>query len=113
MKILKSILQVLWNSFKAIFEGEFLLRLRIDRYFLHILYTFLLILVIIFIRMGAENTLATVEVNKTELEGLRIYHSQKKSQLVEMNRLSTIENMLKEKGSEVGVPEKPATRIEK
>jgi hypothetical protein len=30
---------------------------------------------------------------------------------VELNRLSTVEDMLKEAGSTVGIPEKPADRI--
>ena len=54
-----------------------------------------------------------VEANKKELETLKIHHAQKTCEYVGLDRISTIEEMLTEKGSEVRAPEKPADIIKK
>ena len=52
-----------------------------------------------------------MEKNKAELETLKIYHSHMTGEIVELNRISTVEKMLNEAGSDVRIPEKPADRI--
>jgi hypothetical protein len=52
-----------------------------------------------------------VERNRKELESLKIYHAQKTCEYVGFDRISTIETMLEEKGSEIKAPEKPADII--
>ena len=52
-----------------------------------------------------------VERNKRELESLKIYHAQKTCEYVSLDRISTVEEMLKQKQSEVTTPQKPADII--
>ena len=96
----------------AILKGELLLRMRLDKYFIHIAYTFFLIWLIIMSSMMVQNTLAQVEKNRAKVNDLKIFHAQKTVKLVGLGRLNTVEDLLKEQGSEVGLPEKPADRLE-
>lgn len=113
MSKLSMIWQALVNIPGAILKGEFLLRIHIDKYFIHILYTFLLIWFTILLDMRVEKTMVKVEDSKKELSDLKIYHAQKTVQLVSIDRISTVQEMLQKDGSKVAFPEKPASRIEK
>lgn len=108
----KKIWQTIKNGVDAIIHGEFLLRLRVDKLFLHILYTFLLLWFSILLDIRVERTLVEVEDNKAVLNDLKIYHAHKTVQRVSLNRISTVQKMLEEKGSSVSMPEKPASIIE-
>lgn len=102
---------LLRNSIGAIMQGEFLIRLRFDRYFLHIIYLFFLAVVSIWIKLEIDHTMVRLEESKKELEDYKIYYAQKTCELVELDRLSTVEEMLARKGSRLTIPEKPADRI--
>ena len=95
----------------ALFSGELLILLGVDKYLPHILVLFALGWVNIFMNYKIEQAMAEVEKNKATLENYRIYHAQKTYQFVRMGRLSTVENMLEKAGSKVGTPEKPAETI--
>ena len=101
------------NSFSAILKGEFLLRLNVGRYFIHIVYTFVLLAVTIWISLMIDTTMAKVEKNKKELEELSIQNSQKTFDVVKLTKRSSVEEMLGTMGSKVKEAEKPATRLEK
>ena len=101
------------NSIQAIFKGEFLLRLGVDKYFIHIIYTFLLIWLSIYMSMKIDATLTTVERNRATLKDLEIYHAEKTNELVRLNRFSSVEKNLEQLGSDVAIPQKPATIIKK
>ena len=101
------------NIFSAIMKGELLLRMRFDRFFMNVLYIFFLIWIMIFFSLRVDRTLMRMEKNRIELENLKIYHAQKTNELAGYNRLSTIETMLKQSGSNVAIPDKPADRIKK
>lgn len=98
---------------KSIISGDILLRLRVDKLFPYILYAFALGWISIFLSYKMEQTLTIVEKNKAELETLRIYHAQKTCEYVGLDRISTIEEMLRNAGSEVKAPEKPADIIKR
>lgn len=108
---LKYIFGLIRNSVGAILQGEFLIRLKFDRYFLHIIYLFFLAVVSIWIKLEIDQTMVRLEESKKELEDYKIYYSQKTCELVELDRLSTVEDMLEEKGSALTLPQKPADRI--
>ena len=95
----------------SIGQGTFLLRLRVDKLFPYILVLFVLGGLNILFNYETEQAALKVEKNKIELETLKIYHSHINGAVVELNRLSTIEKLLEEVGSEVRIPEKPADRI--
>ena len=101
------------NSFKAVLKGEFLLRLNIGRYFIHIAYTFLLFGLVIWFSLMIETTMSKVEKNKAVLKELEIVHSQKVFEIVNVSRRSSVEQMLGELGSRVGEPDKPATTVKR
>ena len=103
----------LWlkNAFLATIKGEFLLRLHVNKYFIHIIYTFFLFWVSIWLSLKIEKTLTRVEENRKALQDIEIYHAQKTVELAGMGRMSKIEDMLREKGSTLSIPSKPADRI--
>ena len=101
------------NAFKAAIRGEFLLRFRIGKYFIHIIYTFFLFWVSIWLSLKIEKTLTRVEDNRKELEDVEIAHAHKTVELVSLGRMSKVQEMLEQKGSAVTMPEKPATRIKR
>ncbi len=109
MKEKMSVVKVL----KSIVSGDILLVMGVHRLFPYILYAFILGWVSIWMSYKAEQTMTLVEANKKELETLKIHHAQKTCEYVGLDRISTIEEMLTEKGSEVRAPEKPADIIKK
>ena len=96
---------------RSIISGDILLRMRVDRLFPYILYAFVLGWLSIWMSYRMEQTKIIVERNRKELESLKIYHAQKTCEYVGFDRISTIETMLEEKGSEIKAPEKPADII--
>lgn len=97
--------------FRSIISGDILLRMRVDRLFPYILYAFVLGWLSIWMSYKMEQTMTIAERNRKELETMKIYHAQKTCEYVGLDRISTIERMLEEKGSEVKAPEKPADII--
>lgn len=95
----------------SIGQGTFLLRLRVDKLFPYILVLFVFGWLNIWLNYRVEQAALKVERNKKEIETLKIYHSHMNGEIVELNRVSTIERMLQEAGSEVKIPEKPADKI--
>ena len=110
---MRKVIEILKNSVWAILHGEFLLRLRIDKFFPHILWTFLLFWGMILAGMMVQKTLVQVEKNKDVLSEMKIFHAQKTVQIARLGRLSTVERLLEENGSDVTLPEKPADVIKK
>lgn len=101
------------NSITAVLKGEFLLRLNVGRYFIHIAYTFLLFGLIIWFSLMIETTMSKVEKNKAVLKELEIVHSQKVFEVVNISRRSSVEQMLGEMGSKVKEAEQPAIIVKK
>ena len=99
------------NSFGAILRGEFLLRLDVGRYFIHIVYTFFLFAMIILISLMIEGTMNKVERNKAVLRELEIVHTQKTFELVSLTKRSSVSDMLQKMGSKVDEPQNPATLL--
>ena len=97
------------NSFTAILKGEFLLRLNVGRYFIHIAYTFFLLSMIIWISLMIESTMNKVERSKAELKELEIVHTQKVFDVASISKRSSVSVMLQQMGSRVSEPEEPAT----
>lgn len=105
------LLRLLRNSFIAVLKGEFLLRLNVGRYFVHVMYTFLLIAIVIWLSLMTESTMAKVESNKAVLKELEIENAELTYEVAKAERRTTVEARLKALGSEVTEPEKPAVRL--
>lgn len=108
---LTDILLWLKNAALAVIQGELLLRLHVSRYFIHIIYTFFLFWASIWLSLKIEKTLTKVEDNRKILSDVEIYHAQKTVELAGLSRMSTVQRMLEESGSELEMPAKPAGRI--
>ncbi|MBR5385618.1 MAG: hypothetical protein IK143_07140 [Bacteroidales bacterium] len=101
------------ESVKAILHGQFLLRLNVGRYFIHIVYTFFLFGMLIWFSLGVDSTLAKVEKNQAAIKELEIEHANLEFELRTLNRRAALDEMLKEAGSKVTEPQKPATVLKK
>ena len=109
----KNLAKGLGNSLIAIARGEFLMRLRVERFFPHIVYLFFLVWMLIWIGIKSESTQLQVEKKKAELQELEIVHSQKVFDLVSLSKRSSVRNLLEQKGSKVTEPTQPATLLVK
>lgn len=105
--------RLLKESIKAILHGQFLLRLNIGRYFIHIVWTFFLFGMLIWFSLGVDSTLAKIEKNQAAIKELEIEHSNLEFELRTLNRRAALEDLLKESGSKVTEPQKPATVLKK
>ncbi len=104
--------KAVWKAFieilKSIGRGDILIRMRVDKLFPYILYTFFLGIVSIWLSYKAENTMHQVEVNKERIESLKYENANKNCEIIGLSRISTVETMLKDAESDVTVPDKPA-----
>ena len=101
------------NTLLAILQGKLLLKLNAARYFIHIIYTFFLFWVSIWLSLKIEKTLTRVEDNRKVLSDIEIYHAQKTVELAGYSRLNTVQDMLKNAGSNLAIPSKPADRLKR
>ena len=101
------------NSFLAALKGEFLLRLNVGRYFIHIIYIFFLFVMVIWISLMIETSLAKMENNTAIIKELEIEYSQKIFEEAQASRRSQVEATLESMGSELKEAEKPASVIRK
>ena len=107
----KELWQAFRNSLRALRRGEFLLAIGAHRYYLHILYLFVLAWATILLSLQVDKTLARVGDNKAALEQLRIHHAEKEAALVKLHSASAAETRLKELGSDAALPNEPASVI--
>ena len=99
------------ETLRSIGRGDILLRMRVDKLFPFILYTIALALTSIWLSYKADQTMFRVETNKKIIEDLMIDNAKKTCEIVGLTRISTVEKMLLEAGSEVKAPDKPADII--
>ena len=99
------------ETLRSIGRGDILLRMRVDKLFPFILYTFALALTSIWLSYKADQTMYRVETNKKIIENLKIDNAKKTCEIVGLTRISTVEKMLLEARSEVKAPDKPADII--
>ena len=104
--------QLLKNSVKAIFEGEFLLRLKIGRYFINIVLVFIVITFTIYISLLIDNTLTKVERGKTVIAEQEATIAMRTFELSSLTRRSGAEKHLEELGSTLKEAEKPPIVLE-
>lgn len=101
------------NILSAILHGELLMRLNIGKYFIHIIFTFILLTGVIWASLGIESTMTKVEENKKILKDLSVERTKKSYDLMSLSRRSTVERMLREMGSDVQEPSKRETVLDK
>ena len=101
------------NFWRVLGKGELLLSIGAHKYYMHILYLFVLAWISILLSLKVDGTLTKVEENKVVLRDLEIYHAEKEAELVRLHSASTTAKRLKQLGSDVALPEKPAIKIDK
>ena len=101
------------NFWRALGKGELLLSIGAHKYYMHILYLFILAWISILLSLKVDKTLTKVEENKVVLRDLEIYHAEKEADLVRLHSASTTEKRLKQLGSDVTLPAQPAIKIDK
>jgi len=109
----KEIAHSVRNAFRALRNGEFLLRVRADKYYMHIMYLFLLMWMSIMLSLQVDKTLTQAGANKAAIEELRIHHTESEAALVKLRSASGTETRLQRMGSKAALPQKPATLIRK
>lgn len=97
----------------ALGRGDLLLRMRVDRAFPYILWTFFLGCMSIWWSYMAEQTMLKVKNNENQLKELKIKNAQYTYELVQMDRAGKVADMLEMMGSEVETPHKPADILKK
>ena len=109
MKVIQSIRNIL----VAVLRGELLLRMKVDKVFLHIVYLLFIVWTTLFVNLKIEQTMLKVEKNRQEIETLKIYYAQKSCELAAFDRIGKVQEMLQKMGSDVSLPSKPGAVIEK
>lgn len=94
-------------------QGKLLLSYPVSKYFIHIIFVLSLLLLWTIFSLHIENTFAKEQRNKKILNDMEIAHSQKTVQLMQFNKLTKVLEDLKQENSKIGIPEKPATIINK
>lgn len=107
----KDLGKTLGNALSAIFKGELLLRLKIDKYFMHIVLVFLLILGAIWISLLTDRTMTKVERNNQVIREQQFEKQVKIYEIEELSRRSKVKESLKAMGSSVGEASQPVTKI--
>ena len=101
------------NLMRALRNGEFLLRIRADKYYMHIMYLFLLMWVTILLSLQVDKTLTKAGDNQAAIDQLRIHYAEKEAALVKLHSASAAEKRLREMGSPVSIPKEPATIVKR
>ena len=105
--------QSLRKFWRALGKGTLLLSMGAHKYYMHILYLFILAWISILLSLKVDGTLTRVEENKVVLHDLEIYRAEKEAELVRLHSASSAEKRLKELGSEVTLPAQPAIKIDR
>ena len=101
------------NFWRVLGKGELLLSIGAHKYYMHILYLFVIAWISILLSLKVDGTLTKVEENKGALRDLEIYHAEKEAELVRLHSASAAAKRLKQLGSDVALPVQPATKIDK
>jgi len=100
-----------FNFTSDIFGGQFLSRMRMTGLWMFILYLFILVIIYISINLGVARTQLTQRRNQRELKNLKADYTSKTAKLQYSSKQGEIEIKLKELGSNVQKPDKPARLV--
>lgn len=110
---IQDVLKAILAAFKAIIKGEFLLRLNIGKYFIHVVWAFLLLGLFIAFNLGVDTSLAKVEKNKEALKELETQNSDLEFKMESIHRRSSVKDMLEQMGSTLQENEEAVTELKK
>lgn len=95
------------------YRGKLLLALGLDKYLMQIVFFFVMAITFIGIGIGIDATMARKEKNKVVLENLRSIHTELSCTLTSLNSVCKVEDMLGQMGSDLKIPTKQATVVDR
>ena len=107
----KTVLVFLKNSFLAILQGKFLLKLNVGKYMVHIIFCFFVFSLAIWFNMMIDITLHKVEENYETIDDLQMVNAQCRFELEELYRRGDVADRLGKMGSDLHDATDPATVI--
>lgn len=99
------------NSIQAIFKGEFLLRLKIGRYFIHIAWCVMVVALTIYVSLLIDNTLTKVVTNNRTIEAQKTEIATLTYKTSTSTRRSEVAKRLESMGSPLKEPDCPAKKL--
>ena len=96
---------------RTIGRGEILFTLKCDKFFPHIIYGFFLIFLTLLLNLMIEKTMVEVERNKEILYDLKISLTHKSTELIGLEKLSSVQELLDASGSDLTIPDEPAVYL--
>ncbi|MBP5397289.1 MAG: hypothetical protein J6Y32_01450 [Bacteroidales bacterium] len=109
---MKKILGAIVRGLSHLMSGEILADFKVGHYLPQIFCVVVTISLYIVLGIFIDATLSTVEKNKLILEDLKIELSLKTKTYTAQRKLENVERVLRERSTDIGLPKKPATRIE-
>lgn len=103
--------RLLKNSLQAIFKGEFLLRLKIGRYYIHIAWCVMVMALTIYVSLLIDNTLTKVVANNRIIEAQKTEIATLTYKTSTSTRRSEVAKRLESMGSPLKEPDKPAKKL--
>lgn len=107
----KDLWTLLKNSFQAILKGEFLLRLNIGRYFIHIASCCAVAALTIWISLLIDSTLTKVQRNRKTIEEQQTEIAVLTYDLSKATRRTEVEKRLENLGSDLRDATEPAKQL--
>lgn len=99
------------NIGKSAIQGNLLLYVGFDRYLDRIVYLFVCALLFIWFNIQIDITMHRKEENRIAIENLKSIHTDTTCRLTALNSVCEVEQMLKEMGSKVQIPQRQAETI--
>ena len=96
---------------KIILNGKVLLLIGADKVLGHIIFTFAMAIVFIWLNIQIESTVHRKEENKAKLENIRSLYTEKECELTSLNSICKVQVMLRDMGSKVAIPTDKAKRV--
>ncbi len=96
---------------RTVGRGEILFTLKCDKFFPHILYAFFLIFLVLVLNLMIEKTLVEMEENRKVLYDMKVALTHKNTELIGLEKLSSVQELLEKAGSDLTIPDGPAIVI--
>lgn len=109
---IKKIVKWIGSVVGAILKAELLLRLRVDKYFIHIVYTFSIFILLIWLSLKIEMTMSKVEQQQRQLTELRYENSRLIFERERAGSRLEIDKKLQAYGSLVDEAQKPVIEFD-
>lgn len=98
---------------RSLFTGEILMSMKADKYFVHIIYTFFLILGCLLLGYRIEQTFVKAERNKATIDELKIRNAELIYKVEQQHRMTKLLDELHAEGSDVSLPTEPPVILKK